>query len=65
MPRTDVMPSIEDMMVLFVVPFLEYLLYPHLRRSMGIEVRPIHKASMQEQQSFICMFSRPYIVVHL
>ena len=39
----DVMPSIEDVMVLFVVPFLEYILYPHMRRSMGIEVRPIHK----------------------
>ena len=39
----DVMPSIEDAMVLLNVPILEYLLYPHLRQSMELKVKPIHK----------------------
>ena len=41
----DVMPSIEDAMVLLNVPILEYLLYPHLRRSMELKVKPIHKVA--------------------
>ena len=39
----DVMPSIEDAMVLLNVPILEYILYPHLRQSMELKVKPIHK----------------------
>ena len=37
------MPSIEDVLALLNVPILEYILYPHLRRSMRLKVKPIHK----------------------
>ena len=37
------MPSVEDVMVLLNLPVLEYLLYPHLRQSMGVKVKRIHK----------------------
>ena len=41
--HADLMPSIEDVMVLLLVPVLEYLIYPHLRRSMGLKIKLIHK----------------------
>ena len=46
--HTDVMPSVEDMMVLLNLPILEYLLYPHLRKTMGLKVKPIHKVNASD-----------------
>ena len=37
------MPSIEDFLMLLVIPLLEYIVYPHLQSSMRITIRPIHK----------------------
>ena len=40
---TDMMPSVEDFLMLLVIPLLEYVIHPHLQRSMKIKIRPIHK----------------------
>ena len=41
---TDLMPSINDLLVVVIVPLLDYLVYPHIERSMAIRVKPMHKA---------------------
>ena len=40
------MPSVNDVMVILLIPLMEYLVYPHLKRTMNITVRPLHKVSM-------------------
>ena len=42
---TDLMPSINDLLVVIIIPFLDYLVCPHIERSMGIQVKPMHKVS--------------------
>lgn len=39
----DLMPGINDFLVILIIPILDYLVYPHLERTMGIKVRSLHK----------------------
>ena len=39
----DLMPSINDFLVVLIIPALDYLVYPHLERSMGIKIQSLHK----------------------
>ena len=39
------MPSIEDLMVVSIIPLLDYAVYPHLERVLGRRVLPLHKVS--------------------
>ena len=48
----DMMPSVEDALVLLVIPLLDYIVYPHLKRTMRITIRPIHKVSYKYRNSF-------------
>ena len=41
--HADMMPSVEDFLMLLVISLLEYVIYPHLQSSMKIKIRPIHK----------------------
>ena len=41
----DLMPSVNDFMVVVIIPSLEYLVYPHLERVMKIKIRPLHKVT--------------------
>jgi len=41
----DMMPSINDFLVILIIPFLEYIVYPHLEHTMGFSVLPLHKVS--------------------
>lgn len=41
----DLMPSIEDLMVVSIIPLLDYAVYPHLERVLGRRVLPLHKVS--------------------
>lgn len=37
------MPSVNDFLVLLIIPALDYIVYPHLEKSMGFKIRPLHK----------------------
>ena len=37
------MPSINDLMVIIIIPILDYIIYPHLKKSLKLEVKPLHK----------------------
>jgi len=39
------MASLEDVMVLLVIAVTEYLLYPHLAKTLRYNFPPLHKAS--------------------
>ncbi len=39
----DLMPSVNDFLVLFIIPVLDYIVYPHLEKTMGVKIRPLHK----------------------
>ena len=39
------MASLEDVMVLLVIVLTEYLLYPHLAKTLRYNFPPLHKAS--------------------
>lgn len=37
------MPSVNDILVIAIIPVLDYVVYPHLKKSLGITVKPLHK----------------------
>ena len=39
------MPSVNDVLCILIIPFLDYLVYPHIERSMKLKLQPIHKVS--------------------
>ena len=39
----DLMPSINDLLVILIIPLLDYIVYPHIEHSMGIKVMSLHK----------------------
>ena len=39
------MPSVNDFMVILIIPMLDYLVYPHLEKTMGYKVKSLHKVS--------------------
>lgn len=39
------MPSVNDFMVILIIPMLDYLVYPHLEKTMGYKVQSLHKVS--------------------
>ncbi|XP_062507930.1 solute carrier family 15 member 1-like isoform X2 [Corticium candelabrum] len=39
----DLMPSFNDVLVICLIPLLDYLIYPHIERVMGFKVMPLHK----------------------
>ena len=39
------MPSVNDLMVIVIIPTLDYLVYPHLEKTMGYRVLPLHKVN--------------------
>ena len=45
MQFADLMPSINDFMVIVIIPMLDYVVYPHLEKTMGYKVKPLHKVS--------------------
>lgn len=40
------MASLEDVMVLIVIVAMEYIVYPHLSRTMYYEFPPLHKVNV-------------------
>jgi len=51
----DLMPGINDFLVVAIIPLLDYLVYPHLERTMGIRVKPMHKVSMVTYDAYNIM----------
>ena len=47
----DIMPSVNDVTVILLIPILEYIVYPHIQSVMGFTVRPMHKV----RKSFIIL----------
>ncbi|CAI8054280.1 Probable peptide transporter ptr2 [Geodia barretti] len=39
----DIMPSVNDVLCILIIPLLDYLIYPHIESSMRVKLRPIHK----------------------
>ena len=39
----DIMPSVNDVLCILIIPLLDYLVYPHIESSMRVKLRPIHK----------------------
>ena len=39
----DIMPSVNDVLCILIIPLLDYLVYPHLETSMRIKLLPLHK----------------------
>ena len=39
------MPSVNDFLVVAIIPALEYIVYPHLEKTMRMKVQPLHKVS--------------------
>ena len=39
----DIMPSVNDVLCIIIIPLLDYLVYPHIESSMRIKLRRIHK----------------------
>ena len=42
---SDLMPSVNDFMVILIIPMLDYLIYPHLEKTMGYKVQSLHKVT--------------------
>ena len=47
---TDMMASLEDVMVLIVIVAMEYVVYPHLSKTMRYNFPPLHKVKPYEVQ---------------
>ena len=45
-PFVDMMPSINDLMVIVLIPVLDYLVYPHMKKSMNVHVKPLQKVKL-------------------
>lgn len=43
MVSIDMMPSVNDVMVIILIPVMDYIVYPHIRKSIGLSVKPLHK----------------------
>lgn len=39
----DLMPCINDFLVVSIIPIMEYIVYPHLERVMKMKILPLHK----------------------
>lgn len=39
------MPGVNDLMVILFIPLLEYIVYPHIKSTMNIVIKPLHKVS--------------------
>jgi hypothetical protein len=56
------MPSINDFMVILIIPTLDYLVYPHLEKTMGYKVQSLHKVTkINVWQSPMLILSVGYI----
>ena len=45
------MPSVNDFMVILIIPMLDYLVYPHLEKTMGYKVQSLHKVTKWQFES--------------
>ena len=68
----DLMPSINDFLVVVIIPFMEYVVYPHLERTMNIKIQALHKvwcaalAPVQHQpQAFLSPSTWCYFFTYL
>ena len=39
----DIMPSVNDVLCILIIPLLDYLVYPHIESSMKIKLLHLHK----------------------
>ncbi|XP_065846590.1 solute carrier family 15 member 2-like [Oscarella lobularis] len=39
----DLMPSFNDVLVVIFIPLMEYVVYPHIEKTMNVKIRPLHK----------------------
>eukprot|EP00118_Oscarella_pearsei_P011953 m.84204 g.84204 ORF g.84204 m.84204 type:complete len:507 (+) comp36392_c0_seq3:143-1663(+) len=39
----DLMPSFNDILVIMLIPLLDYAVYPHIERTMNIKIKSLHK----------------------
>ena len=37
------MPSFNDVLVVIFIPLMEYVVYPHIEKTMNVKIRPLHK----------------------
>lgn len=49
----DMMASLEDVMVLIVIVIMEYILYPHLHKTLHYDFPPLHKVKQYYAKTFI------------
>ena len=54
------MPSINDFLVVLIIPALDYIVYPHLEKSMGIKILPLHKVAI----SLVGLYHALTVVTH-
>ena len=39
----DIMPSVNDVLCILIIPLLDYLVYPHIEKTMRFKLVPLHK----------------------
>ena len=62
----DMMPSIQDFLMLLIIPLLEYIIYPHLQKNMNITIyvqykRYIARTVFLDQSSSLLTLIVPFL----
>ena len=52
----DIMPSVNDVLCILIIPLLDYLVYPHIESSMNIKLLHLHKVQYSIVQCFMLGF---------
>ena len=53
----DIMPSVNDVLCILIIPLLDYLVYPHIESSMNIQLLHLHKVHILIAScSVLCCF---------
>ena len=40
---SDIMPSVNDVLCIILIPLLDYLIYPHIEKTMKLTLSALHK----------------------
>ena len=50
---SDIMPSVNDVLCIIIIPLLDYIIYPHIENTMKLKILPLHKVHINSMWSVV------------